>query len=102
MRARGIAGRHERRELGREDDDALVAIDYGYFQLEGTEDDDDDEDAEVAQNKLLILVAKGVKIGTYACVRENGVSECATSWCPCCVDLGIAERCCKVMEGHRS
>ena len=30
MRARGIAGRHERRELGREDEDPLVAIDYGF------------------------------------------------------------------------
>ena len=46
MRARGIAGRQERRELGREDDDPLVAIDYGYLKLDGTEDDDDDEDGE--------------------------------------------------------
>ena len=35
MRARGIAGRHERREPGREDEDPLVAIDYGYLKLDG-------------------------------------------------------------------
>ena len=58
-RARGIAGRHERREPGREDEDPLVAIDYGYLKLDGTEDDDDDDD-ETTQNKLLILVAKDV------------------------------------------
>ena len=55
MRARGIAGRHERRELGREDEDPLVAIVYGYLKLDGTEDDDDDEDDVVAPNKLLHL-----------------------------------------------
>ena len=66
MKARGIAGRRERRELGREDVDPLVATDYGYLKLDGSEDDNDDEDDEVAQNKLLILVAKDVKTGTYA------------------------------------
>ena len=71
MRARKIAGRHERREPGREDEDPLVAIDYGYLKLDGTEDDDDDE---TTQNKLLILVAKDAKTGTYAatCLREQG------------------------------
>ena len=54
MRACGIAGRYERREFGREDEDPLVALDYGSLKLEDTEDDDDDEDDEVAQNKLLI------------------------------------------------
>ena len=49
------------------------------MKLDGTEDDDDDE---TTQNKLLILVAKDVKTGTYAttCLREKGVSEYATSW----------------------
>ena len=66
MRARGIAGRHERRGPGREDEGLLVAIDYGYLKLDGTEDGDDGEDDEVAQNKLLILVANDVKTGTCA------------------------------------
>ena len=43
MRARGIAGRHERRE---EDEDPIVAIDYDYLNLDGTEDDDDDSDSD--------------------------------------------------------
>ena len=64
MRAHGNAGRHERREPGREDEDPLVAFDYGYSKLDGTEDDDDDDD-ETPQNTLLILVAKDVKTGTY-------------------------------------
>ena len=51
MRARAIVGRHERRENGREDEDPLVAIDYGYLKLDGT------EDGEMTQNKLLLLVA---------------------------------------------
>ena len=74
MRARGIAGRHERRELGREDEDPLVAIDYGTLKLDGTEDDDDDD--ETTQTKLLILDAKDVKTRTYAatCLREKGAS----------------------------
>ena len=82
MRARGIAGAHERREPGREDEDPLVAIDHVYLNLDGTEDDDDDNDDEATQNKLLILVAKDVKKGTFAatCLREKGVSEYATSW----------------------
>ena len=69
MIARGIAGRHERREPGREDEDPLGAIDCGYLKLDGTEDDDD----ETTLNKLLILVAKGVKTATYAatCLRER-------------------------------
>ena len=100
MRARGIAGRHERRELGREDEDPLAAMDYGYSKLDGTDDDDEDDD-EVAQNKLLILVAKDVKAGTYAatCLREKGVSEYATSWM---VLRRLRYRYCKVMEGRRS
>ena len=57
MGARGIAGRHERREPGREDEDPLVAIDDSYLKLDDTEDDDDDDD-ETTQNKLPILVAK--------------------------------------------
>ena len=52
MRAHGIAVNHEKRKLGREDEDPLVAIDYDFLKL------DDMEDDEVAQNKLLILVAK--------------------------------------------
>ena len=48
MRGRGIDGRHERREPGREDEKPLVSIDYGYLKLDGTEDDDDDEDDEQA------------------------------------------------------
>ena len=80
MRARGIAGRHEKREPGREDEGPLVAIEHGCWNLDGT--DDDDEDDQVAQNKLLILVAKDVKTGTYTatCPRERGVSEYAMSW----------------------
>ena len=72
MRARGTAGRHERRESGREDEDPLVAIDDGYLKLDGTEDDDDDDD-EMTHNKLLILVVKDVKTGKYAatCLRER-------------------------------
>ena len=69
---------------GREDEDPLSATDYGYLMLDGTEDDDDDEDDEVAQNILLILVAKYAKTGTNAatCLRvgehaTNGVAESA-------------------------
>ena len=82
MRACGIAGRHERRDPGREDEDPLVAVDYGYLKLDDTEDNDNDEDDEVAENRLLILVAKDVKTGTLSatCLREKGVSEYATSW----------------------
>ena len=46
------------------DEEPLVAIDYGHLKLDGPEDDDDDD--ETTQNKLLILVAKDVKTGTYA------------------------------------
>ena len=72
VRARGFAGRHERREPGREDQGPLVAKDYGCLKLDGTEDDDDGDD-EMTQNKLLILVAKDVKTGTYAatCLPER-------------------------------
>ena len=83
MRARGIAGRHERREPVREDENPMVAFDCGNLKLDGTEDDDDDDDDdEMRQNKLLILVAKDAKTGTYAatCLRDKGVSENATSW----------------------
>ena len=57
-----------------------MSIDYGYLKVDGTEDDDHDD--EVVQNKLLVLVAKGVKTGTYAatCLRGKGVSEYATSF----------------------
>ena len=57
MKARGIAGRHQKEKLGREDEDQLIDKDYGYLMLDGTEDDEVDE---VAHNKLLILVAKDV------------------------------------------
>ena len=82
MRARGIAGRHERRKPGREDEHPPVAIDSVYLKLDGTEDNDDDENDEVAQDKLPILIAKDVRTGTYAatCLREKRVSEYATSW----------------------
>ena len=43
-----------------------MAIDYGYLKFDDREDDDGDEDDGVAQNKLLILVAKVVKTGAYA------------------------------------
>ena len=43
----------------------------GYLKFDSTKDDDEDD--EVAQNKLLTLVAKDVKTGTYAatCLREK-------------------------------
>ena len=90
MRARGIAGRHEKREPRREDEDPVVAIDYGYMKLDVTEDDDDDEEDGEAQNKLLILVAKYVKNGKYAATCL-WVSMPRHGWSPCCVDLGIVE-----------
>ena len=105
MRARGIDGRHERREPGVEDEIPFVRIDHGYLELDVTETDDDDEDDAVAQNKLLIL---DLKAGTFATtclrVRERERSESMPrhGWCLCCVDLGIAERYCKVMESKRS
>ena len=34
VRTSGIGGRHEKRELGREDEDPLVAMDYGYLRLD--------------------------------------------------------------------
>ena len=82
MRARRIAGRHERREPGQKNEDPLVATDDGYLKLDGVKDGDDVKDDEVTQNKLLILVAKDAKTGTYAasCLREKRVSENATSW----------------------
>ena len=43
-RARGIAGRHEKRESRRDDIDPLAAVDYGYLELDGTEDDDEDDE----------------------------------------------------------
>ena len=99
VRARGIAGGHERREPSRENEDPPVAID-----CDGTEDDDDDDD-EMTQNKLLILVAKDVKTGTYAasCLRKKIRGNTSRhGWCLWCVDLSIAERYCTVMESHRS
>ena len=67
IRARGIAGRDERRELGREDEHPLVAMNCGYLKLDGTEDAVDEDDDEVAQNNLLILVTKDEKTGTPGC-----------------------------------
>ena len=55
MRARGNVGRHERRELGREDEDPLVAVDYGYLKLDVTEGGVGDE---VTLNKRPIVGAK--------------------------------------------
>ena len=74
MRARGIAGRHERREPGREDEDPLLAMDHGCLKLDGAEDDDDDDD-ETTQNNVFILGAKDVETETFAatCLREKGV-----------------------------
>ena len=69
LRPCGIAGRHERREPGREDEDPLVAIDCGYLKRDGTEDDDDDDDDETTHS--------GVKLEP---LRETGVSVYATSW----------------------
>ena len=76
MRARGTARSYERREPDREDEDPLVAMDHGNLMLDGTEDD------VVAQNKVLILVARTRKFETCCanCLQENGVSEYATSW----------------------
>ena len=56
--ARGIDGRRENWESGREDEDPLIAMDRGCWELHGTEDDNDDDHVEVAQNKSLIFVAK--------------------------------------------
>ena len=67
MTAHGIAGRRARRELGREDEDPLVAIVHVYLKLDSTEEDDDDDD-ETTQNKLHILVAKDAA----TCLREKG------------------------------
>ena len=69
MRARGIAGRHEKREPGRKDEDPLVAINYGFLKLDGTEDDDDDDDDETTQNKLLILVLE--RMLQHVCERKE-------------------------------
>ena len=57
MRARSIAGRRERPEPAREDEDPRVAMDYGYLKLDGTEDGDGGENDEVAQNELPIQFA---------------------------------------------
>ena len=95
MRARGIAGRHERREPGREDEDPLLAIDHGCLKLDGAEDDDDDDNDETTQNNVFILGAKDVDNWNFCgnlSSRKRSVSEYATSWCLCFVDLGIAER----------
>ena len=37
LEVRGIAGRHERREPDRVDEDPLGAMDYGYLKLDVTE-----------------------------------------------------------------
>ena len=49
MRHRGRAGRHERQELGREDEDPFVAMDCGFLKVDGTEDDDDEDDEKDAE-----------------------------------------------------
>ena len=43
-----------------------------FLKLDGTEDDEEYDD-ETTQNKLLILVAKDAKTGTYAatCLRKR-------------------------------
>ena len=96
MRAGGIAGGQEKRESGREGEDPFITMDHAYFKLDGTDDDGDDEDEEVAQNKLLILVAEDVKTGTCAAtsLQEKVVSEYATP----CVDLVFADI---GMESHQ-
>ena len=53
MRACGIAGRHENRESGREDEDPLVATNYGDLNLDGTEDDGDDAEQIARENQNL-------------------------------------------------
>ena len=58
MRARGIAGRHKMREPGREDEDLLVAMDYGYWKLDGTNLDDDDEHDKVTEQNFSFLLSK--------------------------------------------
>ena len=85
MRARGIAGRHKKREPGREDEDPLVAMDYGYWKLDGTNEDDDGEHDRSHRTKLLIPVVKDVKTGTCAgtFLREKGASEYGTAWMVC-------------------
>ena len=47
------------------DEDPLVSMGYGYLNPDDTENDDDDEDDQVAQNKLLILIAKDVKLTSW-------------------------------------
>ena len=78
MNAYWIAGRREKRKLGREDENRLVATGHGFLKLDGTDDDADDE---VAQNKLLVLVVNDVKLELCAasCLREKGASEYATN-----------------------
>ena len=69
-----------RQETGREDEDPIIAMEYSYLKLDGTEDDDDEDD-EHTQNKLLMLVAQDVQTtGTYVatCLRGKGVSEYGT------------------------
>ena len=68
MRACGIAGKREKRELGREDEDPLVAMDYGYLKLDITDEDDEDQDDKVAQNKLLMPVVTYAQTGTCAAI----------------------------------
>ena len=74
MRARGIAGRHETRDPGREDEDPHVPSDYCYVKLDGTEDDDDDEDDEVAQKRTAHLGCKRCEnwnVCCSLCARET-------------------------------
>ena len=80
-RARGIAGRHERRVPGREDEDPLVAIDCGFLKLDGTEDDEDDDD-ETTQNKLLILVAHffAIVVSLLSTVLQHFFNNFASSF----------------------
>ena len=60
--------------------DPLIATDYGYLKLDGTEDDDGDDYDEVVLNKLVILLVKDV---AALCFQERGVGH---GLCPCCVD----------------
>ena len=57
------------RESVRKDEDPLVAINYGFLKLDGTEDNDDDDDDETTQNKLLILVLE--RMLQHVCERKE-------------------------------
>ena len=61
MRARVIAGRHEKQELGGKDEDRISSTDYDYLKLDGSKNEDGKDD-EIMQNKLPILVANDVNL----------------------------------------